>query len=133
MRPLLVEDEAALAKRVVANLARHGMTCEWLAQGEDAVDFANDGFTVLVVDVGLPGMNGRQLADIARAARPDLPILFVTGYAENATIRADFLSANMAMITKPFTIETLSGRISEVLSSDTVSVGDPAPSVDDPT
>ncbi|WP_313442667.1 hypothetical protein [Novosphingobium sp.] len=47
-------------------------------------------------------MNGRQLAEIARDHHPDLPILVVTGYAENAVIRAGFLGTNMAMITKPF-------------------------------
>jgi CheY-like chemotaxis protein len=61
-------------------------------------------------------MNGRQLAEIAREHHPDLPILFVTGYAENAAIRAGFLGTNMAMITKPFQIELLSAKISEMLA-----------------
>ena len=64
----------------------------------------------MISDVGLPGMNGRQLAEIARQHRPDLPILFVTGYAENAAIRAGFLGTNMAMITKPFALDTLAGQ-----------------------
>lgn len=70
---------------------------------------------LMVSDVGLPGMNGRQLAEVARQHRPELPILFVTGYAENAAIRADFLGANMAMITKPFAIQELSAKIREML------------------
>ena len=69
----------------------------------------------MVSDVGLPGMNGRQLAEVARQHRPELPILFVTGYAENAAIRADFLGTNMAMITKPFAIQELSAKIREML------------------
>jgi len=73
---------------------------------------------LMVSDVGLPGMNGRQLAEVARAHRPDLPILFVTGYAENAAIRAGFLGTNMAMITKPFAIEALSAKIAEMVPSD---------------
>src|SRR5690606_17795630 len=61
MRILLVEDEAELAQRVVANLSRHGMTCERTATAEDALDFVSDGFTVMVVDIGLPGMSGIEL------------------------------------------------------------------------
>lgn len=78
MRILLVEDEAELAQRVAANLTRHGMTCEWLANGEDALAFANDGFNVLVVDVGLPGMSGIELVRALRARSIATPILILT-------------------------------------------------------
>jgi CheY-like chemotaxis protein len=44
---------------------------------------------LMISDVGMPGMNGRELADVARGHRPDLPILFITGYAEHATLRAE--------------------------------------------
>ena len=56
-------------------------------------------------------MNGRQLADAARELRPELKILFMTGYAENATIASGFLEPGMEMITKPFAIEALVTRI----------------------
>ena len=72
---------------------------------------------LLVSDVGLPGMNGRQLAEIARHQRPDLPVLFITGYAENAAIRADFLGTNMAMITKPFAIDDLAETVRDILTT----------------
>lgn len=78
MRILLVEDEAELAQRVTANLTRHGMTCEWLANGEDALAFASDGFNVLVVDVGLPGMSGIELVRALRARSLATPILILT-------------------------------------------------------
>lgn len=78
MRILLVEDEAELAQRVTANLTRHGMTCEWLANGEDALTFAGDGFNVLVVDVGLPGMSGIELVRALRARSLATPILILT-------------------------------------------------------
>ncbi len=71
---------------------------------------------LMISDVGLPGMNGRQLADTARLHRPDLPILFVTGYAENAAIRSGFLGTNMAMITKPFSLDDLGRKIDAILS-----------------
>jgi len=78
MRILLVEDEIALAQRVTANLVRQGMTCEWLSNAEDALDFASDGFTVLVVDVGLPGMSGIELVRALRARALATPILILT-------------------------------------------------------
>ncbi len=71
---------------------------------------------LMVSDVGLPGMNGRQLAEAARQHRPELPILFVTGYAENAAIRAGFLGTNMAMITKPFALDTLAAKVDEMIA-----------------
>jgi CheY-like chemotaxis protein len=70
---------------------------------------------LMISDVGLPGMNGRQLAEIAREHRPELPILFVTGYAENAAIRAGFLGTNMAMITKPFAMNALAEKVAKML------------------
>jgi CheY-like chemotaxis protein len=72
---------------------------------------------LLISDVGLPGMNGRELAERARAHRPDLPILFITGYAENAAIRAGFLGSNMAMVAKPFSLEELASKVSQMIMS----------------
>ena len=72
---------------------------------------------LLISDVGLPGMTGRELAEVARTHRPDLPILFITGYAENAAIRSDFLKRNMQMITKPFSLENLAVKVQEMMSS----------------
>ena len=78
MRILLVEDEAELAQRVATNLSRHGLTCEWLPTADDALAFASDGFTVLVVDIGLPGMSGIELVRALRARSIDTPILILT-------------------------------------------------------
>jgi signal transduction histidine kinase/ActR/RegA family two-component response regulator len=74
---------------------------------------------LMLSDVGLPGMNGRQLAEIARRHRPALPILFLTGYAESAAHRQDFLGNGMAMMTKPFSLEALAGKIDEMIASTT--------------
>ena len=57
--------------------------------------------------IGLPGMNGRQVADAARQHRPDLKILFITGYAENAAMANGFLEPGMEMVTKPFAVDAL--------------------------
>ncbi len=70
----------------------------------------------MITDVGLPGMNGRELAEIARRHRPVLPILFITGYAENAAIRAGFLGSNMAMLGKPFSLDALAAKVSGMIA-----------------
>jgi CheY-like chemotaxis protein len=72
---------------------------------------------LLVTDVALPGgMNGRQLVDAARELRPELRVLFITGYAENALVGNKQLAPNMRVLTKPFTIEALAAGIRDVLS-----------------
>ncbi len=72
---------------------------------------------LLVTDVGLPGgMNGRQMADAGREVRPDLRVLFITGYAENAAIGHGQLAPGMAVMTKPFDMNQLAARISEMIT-----------------
>src|ERR1700722_4678493 len=66
---------------------------------------------LMVCDVVLPHINGRKLAEVARAARPDLKVLFVSGYAETATLRADFLDQGMDMLTKPFALDALAAKV----------------------
>ena len=66
---------------------------------------------LLVTDLGLPAINGRQLAEIARRRRPALKVLFVTGYAENADLRAGLLAPGMALMTKPFTLDALGAKV----------------------
>lgn len=72
---------------------------------------------LLISDVGLPGLNGRQLAEIAMTARPSLKVLFITGYAAMAASRADFLAPGMEMITKPFAIDDLAQKVREILTA----------------
>lgn len=72
---------------------------------------------LMVSDVGLPGMNGRQLAEIARRSRPNLKILFMTGYAADAAVRSEFLEAGMEMLTKPFQLENLTTKIREMIDA----------------
>ena len=71
---------------------------------------------LLVTDVGLPGMNGRQLADIARQHRPELPVLFMTGYAEQAA-SSGFLEQGMDMISKPFSVDALAQHVRDMLAA----------------
>jgi DNA-binding response OmpR family regulator len=66
---------------------------------------------LLISDVGLPGLNGRQVADAARLLRPGLKVIFMTGYAETAASAQGFLEPGMALITKPFAMADLAARI----------------------
>ncbi len=73
---------------------------------------------LLFTDVGLPGgMNGRQLAEAAQALRPDLPVLFTTGYARNAIVHGGRLDPGVQLITKPYDRQALAARLREVLDS----------------
>ena len=116
-RVLFVEDDPSVRLLVGEVLNELGLEAIEAESPAYAVEVLRSAVTLdlLITDVGLPGMNGRQLADLAREQRPNLPILFVTGYAENAVMRSEFLASNMAMITKPFSLETLSHRIKDVL------------------
>jgi CheY-like chemotaxis protein len=73
---------------------------------------------LLIIDVGLPGLNGRQLANHARERRPDRKVLFITGYAENAMLANSFLEPGMATLTKLFAVEALTRKIRELLGRD---------------
>ncbi|GBD48641.1 response regulator [Methylopila sp. Yamaguchi] len=117
-RVLIVEDEDAVRQVLREALNELGYETEEAADAQAALRLlaSERRFDMMISDVGLPGMNGRQLADEARTARPRLPILFVTGYAENAEFRAGFLGANMSMITKPFTLETVADKIRSMLA-----------------
>jgi CheY-like chemotaxis protein len=71
---------------------------------------------LLITDVGLPGgTNGRQLADAARQRRPDLKVLFITGYAESAAVRNGLMEQGMQVMTKPFALEALAAKIQGIL------------------
>ncbi len=73
---------------------------------------------LLITDVGLPGgLNGRQMADAGRVGRPDLKVLFITGYAENAVLGNGHLSPGMQVLTKPFVVDALGARIKSLVTS----------------
>ncbi len=72
---------------------------------------------LLVTDIGLPGLNGRQVAEAARLMRPDLKVLFMTGYADTAIMRDGFLGPGMEMITKPFAVEALAERVRQMIDA----------------
>ncbi|MDC0710039.1 PAS domain-containing protein [Stigmatella sp. ncwal1] len=114
---LVVEDDAAVRMLVVEVLGELGYTALEAVDAQTAIPLLESDrqLDLMISDVGLPGMNGRQLATIARQHRPVLKVLFITGYAEKAAIRGDFLEPGMEMIAKPFDIDMLAARIRDML------------------
>jgi PAS domain S-box-containing protein len=115
---LVVEDEPVVRAVILEMLGEQGYRTLEAVDGPSGLRILRNHARIdlLVTDVGLPGMNGRQLADQARETRPDLKILFITGYAESAAIADGFLQPGMEMITKPFDLENLSQRIRRMVS-----------------
>jgi hypothetical protein len=116
---LVVEDEPVVRGVILEMLEDQGYQTLGAVDGPSGLRIlrANNRIDLLVTDVGLPGMNGRQLADQARETRPDLKVLFITGYAESAALSNGFLQPGMEMITKPFDLDHLSQRIRAMASA----------------
>lgn len=114
---LVVEDDEQVRLLVTELLGELGYQAEVVADADAALPILASPrrIDLLVTDVGLPGLNGRQLAEIARQSRRDLPVIFMTGYAETARDRGEFLAEGMSMIAKPFTLGEFSGKLHEVL------------------
>ena len=110
---LLVEDDPSIRLLITEVLHELGYASLEVADGRAARAFleSDTRFDLMITDVGLPDINGRQLADIAREHRPGLKILFLTGYAEHASGRSEFLAMGMEMMTKPFAIAELARKI----------------------
>lgn len=114
---LIVEDMAAVRMFVTEVLEDAGYRCTQAADIETALErLQNDpSINLLLSDVGLPRMSGRELADVARGWREGLPILFMTGYAETAINRQVFLGHGMDMLVKPFQISELLDKVRRTL------------------
>lgn len=115
---LLVEDEPAVRMLVLDLLDALGYTTLQAQDAKAALGLleSSQRIDLLVTDVGLPGMNGRQLAEIARQHRPDLKVLFMTGYAQKATERQGFLEQGMDMVAKPFSLDLLANKIRTMIN-----------------
>jgi CheY-like chemotaxis protein len=116
---LVVEDEAVVRGLILEELHELGYAALEAVDGASGLEMLRSKrrIDLLITDIGLPGLNGRQLADAARELRPALKILFMTGYAENAALASGFLEHGMEMITKPFAMEALASRIRAMLET----------------
>ncbi len=115
---LVVDDEATIRMLVIEVLDQFGCTAIEAADGVGAMKIleSEGRIDLLITDVGLPGgLNGRQIADAGRRTRPGLKVLFVTGYAEDATVDSDQLEPGMEVLTKPFMMMALSAKIRDMI------------------
>jgi signal transduction histidine kinase len=115
---LVVEDEASVLKFACNALADLGYKAypaasakAGLARLESTPDIA-----LLLTDVVMPDMNGRALSQAALAIRPDLKVLYMTGYTQNAIVHNGVLDADARLISKPFTLSQLATKVAEALA-----------------
>jgi len=115
---LVIDDEPVVRMLIVEVLSEAGYLALEAEDGATGLKLlqSSERIDLLITDVGLPGgMNGRQVADAARTTRPNLKVLFVTGYAENAVVGNGHLDPGMAVITKPFVMAELGNKVREMI------------------
>ncbi len=121
---LVVEDEPAVRRFSVDALGELGYRVLEADGAEAALQHLDDhpDIALLFTDIVMPDVNGRRLADEARRRRPDLKVLFTTGYTRNAVVHNGILDPGVEMIGKPFTIEQLAAKVREVLDTDVAAI-----------
>ena len=115
---LVIDDEPTIRQLVVEVLEEAGYVVIEAGDGPAGLQIlrSDTRIDLLISDVGLPGgLNGRQIADAARATRPALKVLFITGYAENAVVGNGHLDAGMQIITKPFAVAAFTRKVREMI------------------
>jgi PAS domain S-box-containing protein len=118
---LVVDDEPTVRMLVTEVLEDLGYAAIEAADGASGLKVLESDVRIdmLITDVGLPGgMNGRQMAEAGREHRPDLKVLFITGYAENAALNHGHLGPGMQVMTKPFALEALATRIRGIIAGE---------------
>ena len=115
---MIVEDEPVVRRLTVRALAERGYHLLEAEDGESALAVAREHkgeLQLLITDVVMPGMNGKELADRLTAERPDLRVLYISGYAEHAVVRQGVLVEGIAFLSKPFDLSELARTVREVL------------------
>lgn len=116
---LVVEDDESVRTATSDMLRELGYRVVMAVDGTSALRLIGERpeIRLLFTDVGLPGgMNGRQLADAVRTSRPELPVLFTTGYARNAIVHHGRLDPGINLLSKPFTYAELADKLSRMLA-----------------
>ena len=116
---ILVEDEARVRDLTERMLKKLGYSVLTAANGEEAMDVsrAHQGrISLLVTDVVMPNMSGKQVADALVSSRPELKVLYLSGYTENTVVHHGVLDSNVDFLAKPFSRDALARKIREVLS-----------------
>lgn len=119
-RILIVESDSTVRQLVRDNLTEQGLHCQAVADAELALTLlrAERSYDLLICNIGLPGMGGRQLAEIARKLHDDLRVLFITGYAENASAHLGRLDPHIQVLNKPFSFATLKDKVAQMLADE---------------
>ncbi|HUA81706.1 MAG TPA: ATP-binding protein [Dyella sp.] len=114
---LLVEDQAIVRSAITEVLIKQGYAVTQASDGLEGVSaaIAGDPFDLIVTDIGLPGVNGRSLADTVRSRQPQVPILLMTGYDPNGTSATTSLPDGMALLLKPFNVDTLVEQVRQLI------------------
>ena len=117
---LVVDDEPSVRMIVVELLEDLGYRTLEACDGEEglAILRSPDPIDLLVSDIMMPIMNGREMADAGRRLRPELPILFITGYADDALVGESTLAPGMRVLSKPFAMSTLVKLVRQMLPGD---------------
>jgi two-component system cell cycle sensor histidine kinase/response regulator CckA len=116
---LVVEDEKAVRELTVRMLQRLGYSVLIAGSGAEAIEISSarpDRISLLLTDVVMPNMSGRQLADILAETRPDMKVIYLSGYTENTVIHHGVLDAGIEFLPKPFSREVLGKKIRDVLA-----------------
>jgi CheY-like chemotaxis protein len=116
---LVVEDEPAVRRIATLALRQAGHRVLEAVDGEDArrvADAAAEELELLVTDVVMPGMGGRALAGALRERRPNLSVLFVSGYTEDEALQSEVASPRTAFLAKPFTPDSLRAKVEALLA-----------------
>ena len=118
---LVVDDEPTIRMLIGDTLSELGYRAIEVADAASGIKVLESDVNIdlLITDVALPGgMNGKEMADLGRAQRPELKVLFITGYAENAAITNGHLDPGMEVMSKPFSMDKLAARIRSIIESD---------------
>ncbi len=130
---LLVEDDDALRELLSRSLKRQGHSVVATADPQEALRMARagiDALRLLVTDAVMPGMSGPDLAREVARDWPHLPVLFISGYTDDAMLRLGLLKTNQAFLQKPFGPKTFLRRVREVLNDNGISSGARRPEPD---
>ena len=114
---LVVDDEAEIRKLVGAMVSQYGLTVLTADSGEHALKlYKNNGpIDLLITDVVAPGMSGPMLADKLSAMQPDLKVLYISGYDNTHVVQKYVVEKGHALLSKPFTMQELQNKVSEML------------------
>jgi len=122
---LVVDDEPEIRKLVTAMLTRNGYRVLTADSGENAIRLFrnNPGVDLLLTDVVAPGMSGPMIADQIALMRPDIKVVFMSGYDGTQVVQRYVVEKGYSLLIKPFTMEQLGTMVAEVLGAKTSAAG----------